>query len=263
MATIRRRRTRSFGGGLVAVTLGAAVLLGGPAAGPAHACSCMAATDDAYFAGADAVFRGQFAGYRPPPEPVTFSGAPAIWTFAVSEVYKGDVAPSQEIVSAFSGATCGLELPHQGEFFVFATRRGFDGQTDGRLHANLCGGTRSTAAGPLALDTGPAVATSTTVAQPPPTEPALRPTVTTPVASTVATSGPAPTTTVAATEPPTETTGFEEAAGTAVEGVPTAASDDGGGGAGALVAVTVAAGALVGLAAVGVLRRSRRPGHDR
>lgn len=182
------RRTRSFGAGVVAVLLGAAVLLGGPAAGPAHACSCMATTDEEAFARADAVFRGQVTGYQPPAPDGEFlsSTDPAIWTFAVSEVYKGDVAPSQQIISAFSGASCGLEIPHQGEFIVFAGRRGLDGQVSGdQYFANLCGGTRSTAAGPLA------------VAQVPPsvpvtTEPAPPTTVAPPATTIVPTTEPAP-----------------------------------------------------------------------
>ncbi len=226
--------------------LGAGILLAGPSAQPAHACSCMAVTDEDAFAAADVVFRGQLAGYEPPPLQAYMSSAdPAVWTFAVSQVHKGDVAPSQQIVSPVSGASCGLELPHQGEFLVFATRRSFDGPvSDGRYHANLCGGTRSTAAGPLALQVPPAAEAVTTVA--PETS-----------ATTVATTAaPSPSTSV-----PTviESQALTQAPGTEILASPAAAATtgDGDGGGGGALAVPAIIGSLLALAAVGVVRRRR------
>jgi hypothetical protein len=109
---------------------------------PAGACSCAASTEADAFRGADAVFVGTVVDYTAE-EPMTASTGPAVWSFAVSDVYKGEVTATQPVVSAVSGATCGLEMPHQGEYLVFATAEGSG------LHAGLCGGTRSTAAGPL------------------------------------------------------------------------------------------------------------------
>lgn len=169
------RRVRSLGAGAVAVIMGAAVLLVGPSAGPAQACSCMATTDQQSFDAADAVFRGNVVGYQPPPpKEIMSSGDPAVWTFAVTEVYKGDVAPSQAVISAVSSATCGIGLPHQGEFLVFVNRRTIYGEPTTDYHASLCGGTRSTSEGPLAVAGVGAVTTTvpappTTVARPPTT----------------------------------------------------------------------------------------------
>ncbi len=132
------RRRLSVGAVVVAVFLGAAVLLVGPSASPAHACSCSAGSDDQHFEGAEAVFRGQLVSYTPPPPPVMSSTDPAIWTFAVSEVYKGDVAPTQPVISSVDGASCGLEIPHQGEFFVFASRRDIIGNDSAASTTPTC-----------------------------------------------------------------------------------------------------------------------------
>jgi hypothetical protein len=128
---------------VVAAALGAAVALAlaaGPAARPAHACSCAATTEAEAFARADVVFRGEVVGHDPGDPSST---ATPTWTFAVSEVYKGEVAATQEVVS--DSWSCGLEIPERGVFLVFA-------RDDGPLRADLCGGTRSIAAGPLAVD---------------------------------------------------------------------------------------------------------------
>ncbi len=255
-AQVPVRRHRSFGAGVTAVILGAAVLLVGPSAGPAHACSCMVSSDEEQFARAEAVFRGQLVGYQPPPaQPFMSSGDPAIWTFAVSEVYKGDVAPSQPVISAVSGASCGLEIPHQGEFFVFASRRDIMGQaTPGPYHASLCGGTRATSAGPLAVAALRPTTTVTTATLPPTTQaPATEaPTTEAPPVTTVApvpVAEPAPTTTVAvpASLERQGLSGEPEAA--------LAASEDGGGGLPTGLVVVAAAAALLGLGGVGVYRR--------
>jgi hypothetical protein len=127
--------------------------------GPAFACSCAEVGDRAAFERSDAVFVGQVVGYRPPDlrDGVYRSTDAALWTFAVSQVYKGDVPASQAVVSEVSGASCGLEIPKRGEFLVFASRRGSNrGPTpgDGQLYAGLCGGTRSTSRRALPTDLG-------------------------------------------------------------------------------------------------------------
>lgn len=121
---------------------------------PAWACSCVYLGDQSAFDDADVVFRGEFIGYDFPPlsnatsaADLAFSSADlATWTFAVREVYKGEADDEQDVVSAWSGASCGLELPHEGEFYVFARR-----VDAGLLGASLCGGTRSVGDGPLAV----------------------------------------------------------------------------------------------------------------
>ena len=248
------RRSRSFGAGVLAVILGAAVLLVGPAAKPAHACSCMQSTEEEYFARADAVFRGRMVAYQPPPSQPTMSSAdPVVWTFAVAEIYKGAVAPSQPIVSSRDGASCGLHFPDQMEFFVFATRRDLYGQESaGELYAFLCGGTRATADGPLAVAALQPPTTDTTTPPTPTTE--VPPTTT---ATTVAptTTEPAPTTTVTVAPLRLERQGTG-----APETETVAASEDADGGLSAGVVVAVALAALVGVSGIGLyLRRLRHP----
>jgi hypothetical protein len=121
---------------------------------PAAACSCVAFTDADAMARADAVFVGRVAGYAGPQQGGTWSSAdPALWRFAVSHVYKGEVRAIQDIVSEVSGASCGLEIPKIGEFLVFATVEGSGfgpAPAKGQLYAGRCGGTRSTSEGLLA-----------------------------------------------------------------------------------------------------------------
>lgn len=140
-----------------AAALAALIVMIGPGADPALACSCSVSTDATAFEQSDAVFIGQLVDYRPPSTRAAMSSAdPAIWTFEVSEVYKGEVAALQEVVSEVSGASCGLEIPRQGEFLVFAADEGFQMAVgDGQYYAGLCGGTRATSAGPLAVDATP------------------------------------------------------------------------------------------------------------
>jgi hypothetical protein len=144
---------RAGGVGLVSA-LAAMAFLVGPGAAPAHACSCAAATDAEAFERSDAVFVGEVIDYEPPPAgDVVSSTDPATWTFGVSEVFKGEVTAVQQVVSAWSGASCGLEIDRHGEFLVFATREGFGVEVgEGQYHAGLCGGTRSTSDGSLTVD---------------------------------------------------------------------------------------------------------------
>lgn len=227
-----RTRTRSLGAATVAAVLAAVVLTFGPGAQPASACSCMAQSDAEHFAQADVVFRGTLIGYQPPPpSPVMFSGAPATWTFSVSEVYKGDAAPTQPVISAVDGATCGLEIPHQGEYVVFAGRA-----PEGHLHASLCGGTRSTAAGPLTV-VAPAPA-----ATPAPPVPTLPPTV--------------PPTTAAVPEPEPPTTVAPVLEQASVAGARPVRAEAGSAGNLGLVVATIGAALLAaGMATAVVLRR--------
>ncbi len=69
-----QRPARSLSLGL-AVVLGAAVLLVGPGARPAAACSCMARSEQELFDASQAVFRGQLVSYQPPPPSPTMARA--------------------------------------------------------------------------------------------------------------------------------------------------------------------------------------------
>lgn len=145
----------------VAVAIATGTVLAGRA-DPAVACSCIYMGDADSFHLADVVFRGVWHGYEPPTTAEVMSSMdPATWTFTVREVYKGTATAEQDVVSPVSGASCGLEIPHEGEFFVFANRVGDrdGGDFFGSLHhdpnrliASLCGGTRSVVDGPLAVD---------------------------------------------------------------------------------------------------------------
>lgn len=109
----------------------------------AAACSCATASDKANAKNADAVFTGTLLR-RDVPAQITSSADLATLTFAVSRVYKGDVAAEQQVTTAVSGASCGLEITGSGPFLVFAGREpATDSRSGSRtLGANLCGGTR-------------------------------------------------------------------------------------------------------------------------
>ncbi len=83
----------------------------------------------------------------------------------MSDVYKGEAAASQEVVS--EPTSCALEL-RRAEYFVFADLEepGGQGAADGRLHADLCGGTRSVDRGPLLATAAVSVVGSAPVPSP-------------------------------------------------------------------------------------------------
>lgn len=117
-------------------------------AAPASACSCATQTTAEYLGAADTVFVGRLVSrevQRSGPAissgsgPAISSGDPALHVFAVETVYKGDAHEQQGVVSADSGASCGLELHGDGPFLVFATRS--TDLPEGQYMANLCGGT--------------------------------------------------------------------------------------------------------------------------
>lgn len=104
------------------------LLAGWVLAPAASACSCTGGTPAEFAARADAVFSGRLVSRE-------VVGGAALHVFAVDTVHAGEVAERQGVVSPASGASCGLELAGEGPFLVFATRE------DGRLAADLCGGT--------------------------------------------------------------------------------------------------------------------------
>lgn len=123
-------------GAIVVLLAGGLAGLVGPSS-PACACSCMAVTEKEAFDRATTVFSatlvhrdGQVDG-RPSTDPVTMK-------FAVDAVYKGDVSAVQEIETAMSSASCGLEIPVGARYLVHA-RPAEDGLT---LQTTLCDGNR-------------------------------------------------------------------------------------------------------------------------
>jgi hypothetical protein len=139
-----RRVTRAGHAGTVRRTaallalglLTALLVVWGPAR-PAYACSCAQASPAQHFSGADAVFTGRLVqrSVEHPGWPVISSGDPARHVFEVEVVLKGTAHHRQAVFSSADGAGCGLELDGEGPFAVFAR------QDDGRLRADLCGGT--------------------------------------------------------------------------------------------------------------------------
>jgi len=126
--------------------LAAALLMSGSlvvvGSAPAWACSCVRGLDgseDAYFLRtADVAFTGTLVDRREPGS--LFGGGssndPVTLVFAVDRVLKGQAHRTQELRTARSGASCGLELPVGRPVLVFADQEG------GGLTANLCGGSR-------------------------------------------------------------------------------------------------------------------------
>ena len=104
---------------LVGAALTVPVLIGGlllVTARPAAACSCAVMSEAKKAAYADAIFVGTLIDRRigQPSGAATISTQMAVWTFEVSRVYKGTVSRRQEIATAMSGASCGLEPAVRG-----------------------------------------------------------------------------------------------------------------------------------------------------
>lgn len=126
-----RRWTTGLLAGLLFALPGCAPAPAGPV------CGCAGGTTTDFLARADAVFAGR-------PVERAVADDTAVHVFAVDTVYAGDVAARQGVVSAASGASCGLELAGDGPFLVFARLE------DDRLAADLCGGTAPWTAGTAA-----------------------------------------------------------------------------------------------------------------
>lgn len=243
---------------LAVVALAVAVVVGGPAP-PAMACSCVASTDVEAAAASDAVFVATLVAVElPPPAEIMSSDDPATYTFAVTDVLKGDVAERQEVVSEVSGASCGLELPGEDPLLVFATATSSPISPQpgpGQYYASLCGGTRP-------LQPGEDLAALRPPPAPSPEEPAAPPATTTTTLATVEPVAPPSTTAVVAppvesvAPPPTTATALvpvEPAATSPVAVVPEENADR-------TVAAVAASGLAggVGILAAGALVATRR-----
>ena len=118
MSTSRARRR------MARVLLGALVagLLVPLAAAPAHACSCIGLPIAAQARQADAVFVGTITNRIGPAigaGGVWSSTDPVTYTVAVDGVYKGSVRATEHVVSAASGASCGLEVKIDRRYVLF------------------------------------------------------------------------------------------------------------------------------------------------
>ncbi|MGA9749705.1 MAG: hypothetical protein WBQ50_19810 [Nocardioides sp.] len=132
---------------LLAALVGAlAVLVLAP--GPAYACSCVAAGTAEHVDLADVVVIARVDSVRLPLALLSSSADPARYELVVEQALKGDVAARLTVLSAQSGASCGLEgVEEGGRYVVFA-----DLAPSGALTASLCGGTQA-ATGPVVAET--------------------------------------------------------------------------------------------------------------
>ena len=100
----------------------------------AIACSCVPPGPDAQaIKDADAVFSGTVAEIEPGVE-IGFDSV--TWTFAVDEIYKGDVGSSQDVRSQTQSAACGVVFKEGKRYAVFAY------ENKGNLVTNSCMNTR-------------------------------------------------------------------------------------------------------------------------
>jgi hypothetical protein len=129
----RTHRTRRLPALVLTLAIAALVTVVLPAA-PAAACSCKASSTAEQYQRADAVFTGTLVS-RTEGQKVDASFPPATYLFTVDEVLKGEVLDRQPVISAWIGASCGLEIGSTGPFAVFAREK------QGHLWASLCGGT--------------------------------------------------------------------------------------------------------------------------
>jgi len=101
--------------------------------GTAFGCSCMMPNAQDLFAGADGVFVGTLQ-HRPSDVNigVTSSADPIELVFSVVDAYKGEIEDPMLIMTAISGASCGIEMAEGSSALLFVDL------IDGEWHGNLC-----------------------------------------------------------------------------------------------------------------------------
>ena len=103
----------------------------------AFACSCVAGSAEEYVDRADVVVSGRFVA-RDQPGRIVSSLDPVTYTVEVDRVHKGTASAELEVLTAVSGASCGLEgVALDRHYLVYATYEGAE------LWVGLCGGTAS------------------------------------------------------------------------------------------------------------------------
>jgi hypothetical protein len=100
------------------------------------ACYCAQATIPESVGFADVVFTGTAtAAEAPPPGDVVSTADPVHYSFAVDQVFKGDVVDAEIVAStAMDGASCGTAFGMDERWLVFANI------TDGEIWTGLCSG---------------------------------------------------------------------------------------------------------------------------
>ncbi len=105
-------------------------------ASSAYACRCVSASPPESLRAADAVFTGRLVDSES-----LSDGYERVFTIRVGRVFKGTVAPVEEVASQSGEASCGLDLHGDGPFLVFADATG--SQPGGpRYFSDSCTGTR-------------------------------------------------------------------------------------------------------------------------
>ena len=137
--------------------------------GSASACSCVGFTDPEAFARARAVFTGTLVSIEELPTDNYSSTDPQRLVFEVAEVFKGEAAARQTIVTEREGASCGLEVTGPGPFLVFTEPDPFtiSGIQPGELYAGMCGGTHPLADGAVPAAFGQSQPPGPASAEPP------------------------------------------------------------------------------------------------
>lgn len=114
----------------------------------AAACSCAPSSDEELIAWAGTVFVGRVLGVDEGGGSPSSSANELVWTFEVSEVYKGAVRRTQQVVSVAD--SCALALVADRTYLVFTDPDPTNpGAARTQLRASLCGGTRSGTDGSL------------------------------------------------------------------------------------------------------------------
>lgn len=117
----------------------------------ALACSCAPAELPEQVERSDVVFTGRVVERSEPSSPLPSSADRVTWTFDVDRVGKGGADDPQQIASARSEASCGVEFVVGRTYLVVA-----DAGPDGTLTTGLCSGTHAVTAPPPAEAPRPA-----------------------------------------------------------------------------------------------------------
>ncbi len=154
--SLTRARHRTVVARLLLALVGAPLLVVATG-GSASACSCANQSLQASRDRADVVLTGQVLR-REAPTDARSSADPATYVVRVDRVFKGQARTTQEVVTAVSGASCGLELPGSGAVLLFA-RTGapetlVPSPAPGQLTASLCGGSRVGSTAPASFGGG-------------------------------------------------------------------------------------------------------------
>lgn len=101
------------------------------------ACSCVQLGAGQALANADVAFTGVVTSIRDPNggNPITSSGDPIVYVFAVETVSKGPAAKEITLTSARDGASCGMTFSLADKWRIYANGDGVD-----RLATGICSG---------------------------------------------------------------------------------------------------------------------------